>query len=261
MKLEPSQVRGYGIDVSHHQDPARLPWAEMCGGVDFVMVRGAYGPSPDPSAPAHVSAARNIGARVGIYLFVRPKLPLEAQLDALFMAMEHAGVADGDVTPAIDVESNDVTGERADPSWNAPLSLFTSEVAGRLGAVPIIYMSRTTWILLDRPSWPLDHPLWVPEYTATWSLASPGDEAPLIWQHRVAPFVRDGAGCYDRIHPDLDQNRLLGELPLLSRGIPEGERERIRGLVAEGLQRAGRGQDEDSGSGDAEMNEKEDRNV
>ena len=36
-----------------------------------------------------------------------------------------------------------------------------------------------------------------------------------MWQHRVGPFVANGPGGYDKARPELDQNRIPGELPLI----------------------------------------------
>ena len=61
-----------GFDVSHHQDPAQVPWAELKRqGFEWCYIRAAYGCKPDRRFQEHVAQARRHGILWGPYLYLR----------------------------------------------------------------------------------------------------------------------------------------------------------------------------------------------
>lgn len=235
-----TRLRGYGIDVSHHQDPDAL-WRNLIGDTaDFCIVRASYGTRADRAAGRHVAHARRALMRVGMYAFWRPKQETKDQAAAFVAVASSCRLGDGDIVPAVDVESNDVSGERAAPGWNEGAEAFCRQLEGIYGSPPILYMSRTTWLLLGRPDWPLYFPLWVPDYRPGPDVRSPGDMPPLIWQHRVSPWAGPSdisIGDFDKERPELDHNRRFGILPSIGQSITDSDREKVRALVAENLRR------------------------
>ena len=222
-----------GVDLSHHQDPASLPWDAWRGTVGFVFARAAYGLRRDKHVEEHVRRARDIGAKVGLYLFVRTNQPIDAQFALLCDVAEACGIVPGDIVPALDIERDPFsgTGSKPDPGrdvrpeWSAPCERLAQQVQARFGDC-IVYITAREWRMLGKPRWVLDRPLWVAHYTDAAAPASPGGADPDIWQHRVASL----AGSVP-----IDQNRLLGRLPLIP-GEPPGmnaeDRARAAGVVA-----------------------------
>lgn len=228
---------GYGVDLSHHQNPARVPWEQMRGHVDFVICRAAYGAElKDKHVVEHVRRAREIGAKVGLYLFFRPSQAIGTQWDTFREVAGSVGYGEGDIVPALDIEDDPLpTYTKVDPSWSPFCRDLASRMADAYGGV-MLYLSAWEWALLGKPDWPLDYPLWVPDYTAAPAPPTPGGAVPTIWQHRVGPFAPLGPGGYNKLHPDIDQDRLIRPLPLIGGVpqpvIPDEERSRIMGLIA-----------------------------
>lgn len=224
---------GYGIDVSHHQDPAKLPWDEFRGKVDFVIARAAYGENLDRCAVEHVSRARDIGAKVGLYIFFRNIRPLDAQFSALEQIADEIALGPGDIVPTIDVEEDPIPSMRVvNPTWNLIVKDFADRITEKWGNA-LIYITQHNWHLLGSPAWVLDKPMWVAHYTTNAAPATPGNRLATIWQHRVGPFDPTGPG--GEIDPNgIDQDRLLMPLPLIG-GLTDADRAQAQGIVAETL--------------------------
>jgi lysozyme len=209
----------YGVDVSHHQNPTALPWADMrAAGCSFCIVRLTYGTMLDRHAAEHVKRARAVGMRVGAYHFFRASLPVASQLDAFDRACFSSGYGEpGDIVPALDFE--DDTEKRPILPEHAPLAERAYRgLELRFEAEPLIYTTQRDWGRVGRPDWVLRAPLWVAHYSAPSRKepATPGGMAWAIWQHRVGRFVFDGpAGYYKDDAPQIDQNRALA-LPLIN---------------------------------------------
>lgn len=231
---------GYGIDLSAHQDPSRLPWEEFRGHVDFVMVRAAYGGRMlDKHAVEHVRRAREIGAKVGCYLFFRPSQSVAEQWDALRLMVDRMGLREGDIVPAIDIELDPIPYEQpVTPAWSEVCEKLVGKVTVQFGDC-LVYITQREWGLLGRPQWVLDRPLWVAHYTTANAPASPNGKQPMIWQHRVDDFVPNGVGGYaSKARLQVDQNRLLEPLPLIGAApapMTDADRERVLGLVAQAI--------------------------
>jgi|SRR5688500_3556104 len=227
----------YAIDVSHHQNPATLPWdTKFAGNVDAVIVRAGYGAElRDRDAREHVRRARLIGARVGLYLFFRPLHTVQKQFDLLRAVADEVKLGPGDIVPTVDVEHDPIPkpGTNVSPAWAWPVEELAHRLDEHFGARCMIYITQREFGMLGKPAWMLepDRPLWVAHYTAAAKPATPGNRAATMWQHRVGPFVANGPGGYDKVRPELDQNRILLPLPLLG---PQAAASDIPALTQDG---------------------------
>jgi hypothetical protein len=208
----------YGIDISHHQNPATLPWDRIAASSSFCICRATYGARRDRHVAEHMRRARSVGLQVGLYAFFRPSQPVVDQIAAFRAAAQAAGYQHGDIIPALDVEADPVpTMQHVTPAWEPGVRQFADALAREFGALPLIYITQREFGMLGKPTWVLDHPLWVANYTAAAKPATPGNQPWTIWQHRVAPYDPKGAGGYDKARPELDQNRAAGPLPFAQR--------------------------------------------
>ncbi len=227
---------GYGLDLSHHQHPSKVPWDRFPGAVDFCICRAGYGSGlRDRHVVEHVRRARETGTKVGLYLFYRPSQPVEEQWELLRSVADSVRIGEGDIVPALDIELDPLPKKTpVDPSWEPFCRTLVERMVECWGDA-LVYITQREWGMLGKPAWVLERPLWIAHYTAAAAPASPGKAAPVIWQHRVGPFNPNGPGGYDSDHPEYDQNRLLAPLPLIGgaeRELSDSERERIMGLVA-----------------------------
>jgi GH25 family lysozyme M1 (1,4-beta-N-acetylmuramidase) len=223
---------GFGLDLSHWENPDTLPWESFRGKVDFVIARACYGSRPDEKCAEHIRHAREIGAKVGVYCFYRPSLPVDGQAAALLAMMNQAGIGSGDIVPAVDIEADTFPKmQPVTPAWSGPTADFVGRLVTLFGDA-LIYQTQREWRQMGSPAWVLERPLWCAHYTSAPSPATPGGKAATIWQHRVGTFDPHGdGGSFPVGDPQLDQNRLLLPLPLI-REITDADRERIAGLVA-----------------------------
>lgn len=209
----------YGIDVSHHQKPAALPWDRIAHDSNFCIVRATYGAGlRDRECAEHARRARAVGLRVGLYHFFRPSQPVADQLAAFRSAAQAASYRPGDILPALDVEADPIPKmQHVSPSWEPDVRAMAAALSADFGGACLIYITQREFGLLGKPAWLLEHPLWVAHYTGAKKPATPGNRPCLIWQHRVGPYVPNGPGGYDQALPELDQNRAFGNLPIVQR--------------------------------------------
>jgi lysozyme len=209
-------MKNYGIDVSHHQHPASLAWGTFAQSSSFCIVRGSYGLMKDRVTAEHVKRARAVGLKVGLYHFFRPSQDAADQLAVFREQLRLADIGAGDIVPALDVEADPLPkpGTHVSPAWQDGVKHMLDELVAEYGDA-LVYITQREFGMLGKPAWLLDRPLWVAHYTGAAKPATPGGKVPTIWQHRVAPYDPNGVGGYDAKAPVLDQNRLLGTLPLI----------------------------------------------
>ncbi len=209
-------MKPYGVDISHHQNPASLPWATFAESSSFAIVRGSYGTMRDRVTAEHVKRARGVGLKVGLYHFYRPSQPVQDQLAVFRAQLELAKIGAGDIIPTIDIEADPIPkpGIPVSPAWQGSVLEFVDAMVSELGDC-MVYITQREFGMLGAPAWLLTRPLWVAHYTGAAKPATPGNKPWTIWQHRVGPYDPNGAGGYDTAHPVLDQNRLAGTLPLI----------------------------------------------
>jgi GH25 family lysozyme M1 (1,4-beta-N-acetylmuramidase) len=227
---------GYGVDLSAHQNPATVPWSKYDGNIRFGIVRAAYGAElRDKYVEQHAQHFRDMAVNLGLYFFFRNIHDVQKQFDLLCSVADAVRLGNGDIFPAIDIELDPFPAKRpVTPDWSGPAEEFTNKIVERFGDA-MIYITRAEWKGMGSPKWILERPLWVANYTGAAAPYVPGDVVPTIWQHRVDTFAPNGAGGYNKSHPDVDQNRLILPLPIigLNRGeLSEDETQRLQGLIA-----------------------------
>jgi lysozyme len=206
----------FGIDVSHHQNPATMPWDTIAATSSFCIVRATYGAGlRDRHCAAHVRRARQVGLQVGLYHFYRPSQSPKDQILAFRAAAQAARYEPGDIIPALDIEADPIPKmQHVSPAWQEGVLRVLDAMVGDFGNA-MVYITQREFVQLGKPPWILERPLWVAHYTGAAKPATPGNKPALIWQHRVGPYDPQGPGGYTDVKGtlQLDQNRSFGELP------------------------------------------------
>jgi lysozyme len=204
----------YGIDVSHWQNPATLPWAKFAEQSKFCIVRASYGTMRDRQTLEHLKRARGAGLKVGCYHFYRPSQSATLQLDTFMAQLDLAKIGSGDIVPVLDVEADPLPSlQHVTPAWQDGVRTILAALRDRFTNA-MVYITQREFGQLGSPEWLLTFPLWVAHYSTAAEPAKPGNRPWTIWQHRVGPYMAFGPGGYDKAHPDLDQNRAV-DLPLI----------------------------------------------
>lgn len=140
----PTSTTSYleGIDVSHWQ--GTIDWAKVsAAGKRFAMIKATEGTAfVDSQSSMNHAAARAAGVRTTAYHFARPDT---AEGDAVAEAdhfVDMAGLGDGDMIPALDLEVTGGLGTTALQVW---VSSWLGEVTARLDVRPMIYTSPNFW--------------------------------------------------------------------------------------------------------------------
>ncbi len=216
----------YGVDLSHHQDPTKVPWDIIASSSEFCIVRSTYGSGlRDRHCASHIRRARKVGLKVGLYHFFRPSQFVEEQILAFRAAARAAEYDVGDIIPALDVEADPIPkpGTDVNPDWEPGVRRMAEAISSDFGGPCMIYITQREFRMLGAPQWLLSHPLWVAHYTGASRPATPGNQPPAIWQHRVGPYDPRGAGGVTNV-PDkmqIDQNKSFGTLPVATK-VPWG---------------------------------------
>ena len=215
------------IDVSKWQPPASLPWNKFAAGAHGLIARASYGTMRDEQMLEHLKRARAAGLKVGVYSFYRPSQPVRAQLDVLLAQLDLAKIGPGDIVPTLDVELDPKPSPQpVTKAWQDGVRQMLAALKDRFGNA-MVYITQREFGMLGAPEWLLTFPLWVANYTSAPKPATPGNRQWTGWQFRVGPFDPNGAGGYDKAHPDLDQSHfvdlpLIGALPYLP-PVPQPE--------------------------------------
>ena len=207
----------YGIDVSKYQStkaPGGVPWSLLAPTCRFVIVRATYGTYRDPSAVAHVQAARTVGMQVGLYAFFRVGQPVADQLAAFCAQAFACGIKVGDICPALDIEG-DPKVAAVSPEWSDYAQAMSDGLVAAFGDC-LCYITQRDFGRMGKPAWVLERPSWVAHYTSAPKPATPGNKPATIWQKRVGPYQANGPGGVFAPMV-LDQNVALGPLPLGTR--------------------------------------------
>lgn len=206
----------FGLDLSHHQRSASVPWDELARVAKFAIVRLTYGTTRDREAAEHIRRARAVGLVVGAYHFFRPDQGTQEQLDAFRAAGTAADYGHhNDIVPALDFE-DDTAKRPITPADSPHAETLAHGLFMAFGVMPLVYITQRDWGRVGKPAWLLTHRLWVAHYAkpSRTEPATPDGRPWTMWQHRVGPIDPTGPSGY--YEPALyDQNRAR-ELPLLS---------------------------------------------
>jgi hypothetical protein len=201
----------FGIDLSHH-NPAQ-PWTQRSG-CKFAICRSSYGLMKDRMTAQHIAGARAAGMKVGLYHFFRPSQDAQQQLDVFLHGLDAVKIGGGDIVPTLDVELDPLpTATPVGKAWQDGVRRVLDGLRDRYGNA-MVYITQREFGMLGAPEWLLAFPLWVAHYTAAAKPATPGNRAWTLWQYRVGQYQLEGAGGYDKAHPELDQNHAV-DLPLI----------------------------------------------
>ncbi len=197
-----------GIDVSSFQGMS-IGWHSVAAaGISFAYIRAGDGSnSPDGAFGVNWRGATSAGVTPGAYLFFEPSESPVAQADLLISQLRSVGFTNGDLIPAIDVETTDGQPRSV---VVANLRTVVDTVSAAIGSLPAIYAAPSWWNgNVDSSAFTLD-PLWV----ANWGVSSPsvpannwGGTGWQVWQFSDAGSV---PGIPGRV--DLDQSG-TGSLP------------------------------------------------
>ena len=217
-------MASYGIDVSHHQRSAAVPWAKIRETSTFCICRTNYGAElRDRHVTTHMRMAREHGFTVGLYMFFRPHHTPEAQFRLFRSVAEEVGCEPGDIVPFVDIEHDPAPkpGNDVQPSWSQPARDLVTMIIEEYSDCGV-YISAREFGFLGSPSWVLSRPLWVAHYTAKQAPDTPAGRPARIWQHRVGPYDSTGPGGYFPSADELvlDQNRATLPLPTIRAKLP-----------------------------------------
>jgi GH25 family lysozyme M1 (1,4-beta-N-acetylmuramidase) len=212
-----SAARLQGIDVSRFDD--RIAWQRVAAdGIEFAFVQASRGAGDDCAVKPrrcgrdgfydeNYEAARAAGIPVGAYhrAFLtghgRSTVKADAKAEAAIFAGEVGRLREGDLLPALDLET-----PFADLEPNQLrlwVRTWLRRVRARLGAKPIIYTNVSSWSATgDTTEFALDgHRLWV----ANWGVSTPlvpasnwAGESWSVWQYTNRGSVAGIEGRVDR---------------------------------------------------------------
>lgn len=188
-----------GIDVSQYQ--GGISWSQVAAsGISFAYIRAGDGASyDDPNFQTNWKGARGAGVIRGAYLYFEPSEDPTAQANLLLKQLSAVGFLQGDLVPAIDVET---TNGLPPATVAANLQTTVSVVSRAIGALPAIYTSPQWWDSNVASSALTADPLWV----ANWCGSCAGPSMPAsnwgghgwaIWQYSDAGSVPGIAGSVD----------------------------------------------------------------
>jgi GH25 family lysozyme M1 (1,4-beta-N-acetylmuramidase) len=209
----------FGLDISHHQSLDVVPWASLLANNAFIYVRATYGTTRDKRVLLHVEKARELGLTVGLYHFFRPSRPVVEQFETFATVADECAIGAGDLLPALDIEADPVpTMQHVSPAWDGPARKLCEMFVDTWGDA-VIYMTQREWGMLGKPTWVLEHPLWVAHYTPRASPATPGGAPWSIWQYRVGRYDADpnNRSTDARAPRALDHNMATEPLPMIAR--------------------------------------------
>lgn len=192
-----------GIDVSHHQDPAKLDYEQLkAEGYTWMIARAAYGDKPDLKFVDHCKRAKDAGFLVGGYLFYRQSKSFRTQLDTFLAELAQV---DFEIAPVVDLEWNVAhDGDVIPEHFNTDARKIIDELHAEFGEC-IAYLSPGFFQTLGNPEWLLKYPWWIAHYTHAYEPWCPFKNWDM-WQYT-------GTGNVAAYNGDLDLNRAR-RLPL-----------------------------------------------
>jgi GH25 family lysozyme M1 (1,4-beta-N-acetylmuramidase) len=197
----PDPTKLEGIDVSHWQ--GTIDWPTVAAsGKRFVIMKATEGTGfVDPMYATNIAGARAAGIKATAYHFASPDAtPNEAVAEADHF-VDVAGLVDGDLVPALDLEVTGGLGTTALTSW---VRSWLAQVTLRTGIRPMIYVSPAFWkkYLADTTWFAANgyRILWI----AHWGVAQPtvpggnwGGYGWTFWQYTNCGSVPGISGCVD----------------------------------------------------------------
>lgn len=186
-----------GIDVSHFQ--GTIEWARVrAAGKSFAFAKATDGLGEvDPMFHANRSGARSAGLVFGAYHFARLNEDATAQATHL---CETLGSTEGELPPALDVESASLAASLQAAEVVAWIHEFVQVVRQKTNRPPIVYCPPSFWESSAANTHDFSSlPLWIARYT-TESSPDPlpgGWGSWTFWQYSSGGTVPGIAGACD----------------------------------------------------------------
>lgn len=175
-----------GFDVSHHQDPAAVPWAELKRlGYQWCYIRAAYGAKRDRRFTEHVAQAQRHGIEWGPYLYLRQQggISTRQQVGAFVDALNGTNPQ---LYPCLDIEEREPGAGYLDGARDGAEDL-TKEFGNC-----VIYTGAVYRIVHNLIDWSTEYPEWIADYDGDIYGFGLGDGYPAAHQHtgkgRVGKF-------------------------------------------------------------------------
>ena len=171
-------------------------------GKRFIIMKATEGTGyVDPMFATNYAGAKAAGLRVTAYHFAAPdKTPGEAVAEANHF-VDVAGLVDGDLVPALDLE---VTGSMGPAALTAWVKAFLDQVTVRLGQQPMIYVSPSFWSTKVANTTAFAAAGYKMLWIAHWGVSSPtvpaqnwGGNSWTFWQYSNCGHVPGISGCVD----------------------------------------------------------------
>jgi lysozyme len=199
-----------GIDVSHYQGD--VDWTEVKqAGIVFAFAKATEGSVIlDTHFDANYAGMKSAQILRGTYHFFRPSVDAQAQAAVFLRRVPQ--LADGDLSPALDVEVSDGMTPQA---ITIGIKVWLETVKAKLGRVPIIYTGASSWNVEVNSTAFGNYPLWISHYTSNPAPNMPtGFASYVFWQHSDSGVIPGVTG-----HVDLDRfNGSLDDLNKLAGG-------------------------------------------
>ena len=190
-----------GLDVSKWQGTVNWPQV-AASGKRFIIMKATEGTGyVDPMFATNYAGAKAAGLRVTAYHFAAPdNTPGEAIAEAdHFVTVSN--LADGDLTPALDIE---VTGGLGPAALQAWVRAFVDEVTLQTAVRPMIYVSPSFWSTKVGNSAAFAAAGYKMLWIAHWGVSSPtvpaqnwGGYGWTFWQYSNCGHVTGSSGCVD----------------------------------------------------------------
>lgn len=183
-----------GIDVSHHNGVVDWAKAKDAGGVVYAIARVSDGlATPDTQFMRNWPAMKQAGIIRGVYQYFRPSRdPIEQAKLLLQRVADAGGFAEGDLPPAIDVETDsgvEVT------EFRRRVRQWLDYVEQQTQRKPIFYtypaMAEKIGVSFG------DYPLWIANYNTSCPKVPDGWTKWLIWQRADTGTVPGVDGAVD----------------------------------------------------------------
>jgi len=184
-----------GLDVSHYQNT--VDWQQVASASKtFSFIKASEGAhTPDERFSSNRAGASKNGVMAGAYHFFRPKVDVDAQVQA-FTGLVSA-LMPGELPPVLDLEApKDWTGIAIADRVTLVLRWLT-KVKQALGVTPIVYASPDfVKSVLHSPSALAAYPLWLAHYALSPVVPAPWSDW-TFWQYTQAGAVTGVSGSVD----------------------------------------------------------------
>ncbi|HEY4120662.1 MAG TPA: GH25 family lysozyme, partial [Byssovorax sp.] len=184
-----------GVDVSDYQ--LTVDWhAVHAAGFDFAYAQAGDGLSfSDHTFVENWRGIRAAGLARGAYQYFEPSQGAKAQADALLARIDAAGgFEDGDLPPALDVETAD--GESGG-AIAAGAAAWAARIEQKLGVTPVVYISPGFYSSIGAPQSLTKMPLWEADWGVSCPSVPSGFHGFTFWQSSESASVPGISGHVD----------------------------------------------------------------